>query len=216
MAQNKKAIIVGNGVSRRGVDLAELNRYAIMFGCNAIYREYFPEFIVSLDKGMIKELYDSKYPEERLIIPTHDEQYEPAIFNPSRPRNNAGMIAMDHAIRRGYDYLVCLGMDFLIHDPDVNVDNMFEGTLNYGPETRASVNDTINRSKYFNWFVQQHPNVTFLFLFPESFQDRYLRLDALYKNLNVLPIALWSTILKPQAAPVAPIKKERKAKAAKH
>jgi hypothetical protein len=60
------AYIIGNGPSRREVHLSELE--GTTFGCNAIYRDFKPDYLLSGDAGVIKEICASKYPAKNKCI----------------------------------------------------------------------------------------------------------------------------------------------------
>ena len=65
------AYIIGNGPSRKGLDLNTLN--GVTFGCNALYRDYSPDYLVSGDATIIKEICESGYPENnKCIFPDFD------------------------------------------------------------------------------------------------------------------------------------------------
>ena len=164
------AFVIGNGTSRTGFDLLRLKPFGTVFGCNALYRQYYPDYelpdyLVAIDEGIMREIEASDFPSKRVIFPPIDERWEPAACNQGRPRSNAGMNAMREAIKLDFDQLICLGFDFLIADPAASVSNLFHGTDNYGPETRASANDNPGRVRYLQWLVNQHPEVDFIFIF---------------------------------------------------
>tara|TARA_Y100001963_G_scaffold156849_1_gene251465 strand:+ start:998 stop:1723 length:726 start_codon:yes stop_codon:yes gene_type:complete len=60
------AWIIGNGPSRKQVDLDELE--GTTFGCNAIYRDFTPDYLISGDAGVIKEICVDGYPRENNCI----------------------------------------------------------------------------------------------------------------------------------------------------
>lgn len=167
------AFVIGNGMSRADFDLLHLKPFGTVFGCNALYRQYhpdyeLPDYLVAIDDGIMQEIKSSDFPTKRVIFPPIDERWEPASCNGRRPRSNAGMNAMREAIKLDFDQLICLGYDFLIEDPAASVSNLFHGTDNYGPETRASANDNPGRVRYLQWLVDQHPEVDFIFIFPDD------------------------------------------------
>jgi hypothetical protein len=43
------AFVLGNGVSRRHIDLPQLKTLGRVYGCNAIYREFEPDVLISTD-----------------------------------------------------------------------------------------------------------------------------------------------------------------------
>ena len=57
----KKVFLIGNGESRKGFDLNVLKPFGRIYGCNAIYREYTPDVLVSVDHGIMHEIYHSGY-----------------------------------------------------------------------------------------------------------------------------------------------------------
>lgn len=163
-----KALIIGNGVTRRRFDLKKAATEYTTFGCNGLYREFEPDYLIALDGNMINEIKNSGFPEDKLFVPDVENQYEPAIFNPNRPRENAGMLAMRYAIFKGHREIYCVGMDFLISDFELNMNNMYRNTPNYSAKTTASFQDNDNRAKYFSWFTRQFKDVTFYMLFPKG------------------------------------------------
>jgi hypothetical protein len=166
------AFIIGNGTSRKGFDLTRLKPYGTIFGCNALYRDYpdnsIPDFLVSIDDGIITEIEGSDFPSKRFIVPPIDERWEPAECNIGRPRSNAGMNAMREAIKMDYNQLICLGFDFIIQDNSQLLSNVYDGTNNYGAETRASAADNPGRINYLSWLTRTNPDVDFIFIFPEN------------------------------------------------
>lgn len=60
------AYIIGNGPSRKGLDLDTLD--GTTFGCNALYRDYSPDYLVSGDSTIIKEICESEYPKNNKCI----------------------------------------------------------------------------------------------------------------------------------------------------
>jgi hypothetical protein len=169
---NKKtAFVIGNGKSRENVQLENLRNYGTVFGCNALYRDWYPDYLVAIDPGMIGEIENSDFPKERFIVPPLDEQYEPPEIyslpaNASTPRSNAGMNAMSEAVKMGFEQLVMIGFDFIVASEDVSMSNVYADTVNYGPETKTSFHDAARRMHYLNWFIDQHENVDFYFTYP--------------------------------------------------
>ena len=60
------AYIIGNGPSRKGLDLSTLD--GTTFGCNALYRDFTPDYLVSGDSTIIKEICKSEYPKNNKCI----------------------------------------------------------------------------------------------------------------------------------------------------
>ena len=58
------AYIIGNGPSRKDFDLNTLKASGQIYGCNALYRDFTPDYLFSVDAKMSKEISDNKVPEK--------------------------------------------------------------------------------------------------------------------------------------------------------
>ena len=56
-----RAFCLGNGPSRKSIDLESLKSYGTVIGCNAIYRDFTPDILVALDSRIGHEIYRSGY-----------------------------------------------------------------------------------------------------------------------------------------------------------
>jgi len=56
-----KVFCIGNGESRKDFNLDLLKPHGKIYGCNAIYRQYTPDVLVSVDHGIMHEIYQSGY-----------------------------------------------------------------------------------------------------------------------------------------------------------
>ena len=54
------AYIIGNGPSRKGLDLNSLKATGQTYGCNALYRDFVPDYIFSVDAKMTQKMVDDK------------------------------------------------------------------------------------------------------------------------------------------------------------
>lgn len=181
------AFIIGNGESRRNFDLNILKGVSPTFGCNALYREFLPDWLVSVDEKMIDEITESDFPIEfTLFARSLAEEYEPEechLGKTSLPRNNSGMYAMQRAIEKNYNILICLGFDFLIDDRHLSCTNMFAETQNYGPETHARFEDNVGRIHYLEWFANKHKEARFIFVL----EDELPKVNIAAKNIFTIP-----------------------------
>lgn len=177
------AFIIGNGPSRKGFDLNKLKGKGTVFGCNALYRDFkdhsLPDYLVSIDEEIIKEIKKSSFPKNRFIVPPENEQFEDPEYNPyARYRSNAGVNAMLEAIKKRHTKLYCLGFDFMLTKPERSLGNLYDGTNAYGPETRTRYIDNMNRVKYMQFLARKYRHVKFVFVVPQ-----YGNLDE-YHTLN--------------------------------
>ena len=194
---NKKtAFVIGNGKSRENVQLENLRNYGTVFGCNALYRDWYPDYLVAIDPGMIGEIENSDFPKERFIVPPLDEQYEPPEIynlptNASTPRSNAGMNAMLEAIRREHNILYCLGFDFIL-EGEKSIENIYKGSKNYEPHTQSNTSDNYFRVRYCDWFVNQHDDVKFVFVVPDNIATKKLE----SKNIIGMKVSTFNNKIK--------------------
>lgn len=56
-----KVFLLGNGESRKSFNIDLLKPHGKVYGCNALYREYTPDVLVSVDHGIMHEIYQSGY-----------------------------------------------------------------------------------------------------------------------------------------------------------
>ena len=66
MINRKRVFVIGNGESRKKIDLAELNKYGKIYGCNALYRDYTPDALICIDDRMMHQVYWSGYAEKNI------------------------------------------------------------------------------------------------------------------------------------------------------
>ena len=58
---NKRVFALGNGESRKTIDLNELREFGIIYGCNALYRDFKPDALVAVDPAMKTEIWNTNY-----------------------------------------------------------------------------------------------------------------------------------------------------------
>lgn len=171
MKKNEIAYIIGNGKSRKGFPLDLLRDKGVTFGCNGIWKEYAPNYLVAIDDKYIKIAYNADFPQHKIIVPMEQERYE---LSGTGRRSNAGMNAMHEAIKRNCKILYCLGFDFLVKDNiDLSLSNMYDGLQGYEPDTRANQDDNINRVEYLNWFTNNFNTTQFVFIYPRNELELY-------------------------------------------
>ena len=55
---------IGNGESRKDFDLEKLRPHGKIYGCNALYRDFKPDVLISVDNGIMHEIYQSGFAKE--------------------------------------------------------------------------------------------------------------------------------------------------------
>jgi hypothetical protein len=62
------AFVLGNGLSRLAVDLNQLKQRGRIYGCNALYREFAPDVLISTDKGIAQAIQESGYAQNNTMF----------------------------------------------------------------------------------------------------------------------------------------------------
>lgn len=142
------AFVLGNGVSRQCIDLAALTFHGIIYGCNALYRDFSPDYLVAVDTKMIREITTAGYHKLHPVW-TNTNKYSKDIsglnlFNPSQGWSS-GPSALNLASTHENTTIYILGFDYAgIGNKNELVNNIYSGSVNY-----KKVND---RATYFgNW-----------------------------------------------------------------
>lgn len=58
------AFVLGNGVSRKGIDPTTMREHGLVYGCNALYRDHTPDVLVATDRPISSHIQQSGYSEK--------------------------------------------------------------------------------------------------------------------------------------------------------
>jgi hypothetical protein len=143
--------VLGNGTSRQSVDLDLLKPYGKIYGCNALYREFDPDYLIAVDVKMILEINNKKYQIKNPNVWTNPNKAYNKLegFNYFRPSKgwSSGPTALWLASQHGYKTIYILGFDYKGLNDGKLVNNVYAGSPNYKKE-----NDTA--TYYGNWLRQ--------------------------------------------------------------
>ena len=127
--------LIGNGKSRKDFDLERLRPIGTIIGCNALYRDFDPDILVSIDSKMLNEITKSSYDKDpnrkALIITPHNRgvNVQNSIKYKTAKYNTSGAFAMrliKDAMKPKRCYM--LGMDGF-------AGNVYDATMNYATHT---------------------------------------------------------------------------------
>lgn len=137
------AFVLGNGESRKGIQIADMKEHGTVFACNAVYRTEEPDFLVAVDPKMVLEIAESNYAKTHEVWSNFNGQYNKnqkvldqiKWFRPSLGWSS-GPTALRMACERGYKEIYVLGFDYQGHtDAQKNnrnkFNNVFKDTRNY-------------------------------------------------------------------------------------
>jgi hypothetical protein len=134
------AFVLGNGQSRKGIDIDDLKTKGTVFACNAVYRTHRPHFLIAVDPKMILEIAETDYMVHNKVWSNFNAQYnkhqkildhcnwfKPSLGWSSGP--TALKMACDHKFKEIY----ILGFDYQGHQDGkrFTLNNMFGDTRNY-------------------------------------------------------------------------------------
>ena len=134
------AFVLGNGESRKGIEINDLMEKGTVFACNAVYRTHRPDFLVAVDPKMIFEIAETDYPVHNKVWSNFNAQYNkhPKILNhinwfkPSLGWSS-GPTALRMACEHGFKEIYILGFDYqgLNQGKRFTLNNIFGDTRNY-------------------------------------------------------------------------------------
>ena len=158
------AFVVGNGTSRFPIQLEKLKSIGKIYGCNALYREFTPDYLVAVDTRMVIEISKQGYQLQHPVYTNPNRSYQKIeglnLFNPSKGWSS-GPTAMWLASQHTYDTIYILGFDYKGLDKGRMVNNMYADTLNY--------KKTSDRATFYgNWLKQttitlnEYPKINYI------------------------------------------------------
>ena len=156
----KDAYIIGNGESRKHFDLYKLPQDT--YGCNALYRDYTPDFLFAVDRKMYQEIVESEYDQKNIVYTNHlcmSRFGGTSHLIPDNQNQGTGTTAMRVAIHDGHTNLICLGFDCAKDGPNVN---MYKDTEGYA-KSDTVVHQTIWARQIYQ-LMQDNPSVEFTFV----------------------------------------------------
>jgi len=135
-SRSKPAVVLGNGVSRLKANLNELKTHFITYGCNALYREYSPDYLVAVDVKMINEIISSGYQNQNEVWTNPNKGITSTaginLFDPHKGWSS-GPTALWLACQNGHKEIYILGFDYAGVEGKFN--NVYADTFNYKKST---------------------------------------------------------------------------------
>lgn len=191
--EERIVFVIGNGESRRHYDLKNIYCYGNIFGCNALIRDFIPDFLVATDNSMIKEIKENYNGDYNFIwrqngslhsnfgIKYIDDGYS---SGPTALRLACQLIKPDRIYMLGFDMR---GVDGLIN-------NIYKGTDNYLNENNKPI-DTTQWIKEIEQICDNHPKIKFIKVDDNAshkiksnnlYTNTYFEMDYYLSNLSLL------------------------------
>ena len=134
---HKIAFILGNGESRLPIKLDYLREKGVIYGCNALYRDFYPDVLVSLDEEMTKEIINAKYEGYHVHKELNSNKENTELFlvdqNGVRVTKNRGWSSGATAAFLAsscveFKEIYLIGFDLF---NTIKMNNVYKGTANY-------------------------------------------------------------------------------------
>lgn len=128
------SFVLGNGTSRLSINHTLLKEYGTVYGCNALYREFSPDYLVAVDARMINEINQSGYQNTNEVWTNYNKLYKEYknfnYFEKSRGWSS-GPTALDLASMHNPKVIYILGFDYVGLDKNTKINNIYADTRNY-------------------------------------------------------------------------------------
>ena len=158
------AFVIGNGTSRKDISLKTLKQYGKIYACNAVYREFDPDYLIAVDAKMVFEICKAGYQQKHEVWTNPNQAYSKLarlnFFHPNRGWSS-GPTALNMASEHGHETIYILGFDFVGTETD-KINNIFAGTANYKKATEKA-------TYYGNWLRQT------ALIIQQNSKKRYIR-----------------------------------------
>jgi len=140
---SQTAFVLGNGESRRGIDINDLKEKGTVYACNAVYRTHQPHWLVAVDPKMMLEIAETDYVVHNKVYSNFNNQYEKhqklldhVTWSKPSLGWSSGPTALRLACEQGFKDIYILGFDYqgLKEDSKNNryrLNNVFGDTRNY-------------------------------------------------------------------------------------
>ena len=183
------AYVIGNGPSRKGFDLNRLKETGQTYGCNALYRDFIPDFIFSVDTNMSMQMIEDE-------VGLKTIHYAPALqanrkesngmihLIPNNPNWISGNAALGTADAHGHKNIYLIGFDFREYGKG-ELNNIYQDTDYYGERNEDKIFD--GWLKQFRDMLKMRPYVNYTVVHdsPPDFMN-YLQTGTDHGNSKVI------------------------------
>jgi|TARA_B110001454_G_C12680533_1_gene417820 hypothetical protein len=183
------AYCIGNGPSRKEFDLNKLKATGQTYGCNALYRDFMPDFIFSVDtkmcSKMIADTVGLKTIHYAPSLEVNRKQSKGMLhLIPNNPHWISGNAAFWTAGVHGHKNIYLLGYDFREYGKN-QLNNIYQDTENYGERNDEKIFESW--LKQFRDMLKMRPYVNYTVVHdnPPDYLN-YLQTGTDLKNSRVI------------------------------
>jgi hypothetical protein len=180
------AFVLGNGESRRVIEINDLKERGTVFACNGVYRTHRPHWLVAVDPKMMLEIAESEYVVHNKVYSNFNVQYnklQKLLDHVTWAKPSLGWSSGPTALRlacdQGHKEIYVLGFDYQGHQEGTKqarfrFNNVFKDTRNYkkSQDEATFYGNWMNQTKN---ILKDYPDVKFYRVIPKGwFQPKDL------------------------------------------
>ena len=188
LKQRDIAFVIGNGTSRKPIDIKNLSEVGMTYGCNALYRTFAPDYLVAVDVKMVLEINKAGYQHLHEVWTNPNRSYQKIkdlnYFSPSKGWSS-GPTALWLASQHGYKTIFILGFDYRGLNGGKTLNNIYADTPNYKKSTDSA-------TFYGNWMrqtkavIKENPGIKFVRVIqPDNYDPEELNTFDNYSTIFV-------------------------------
>lgn len=185
---NDIGFVLGNGTSRSPIDPESLKTHGKIYGCNALYRTFSPDYLVAVDTKMILEINKSKYQMHNQVWTNMNKAYERMTgFNYFQPSKgwSSGPTALWLASQHQYKTIFILGFDYRGLDQGKKFNNIYADTMNY-KKSKDGATFFGNWMRQTKTVIKDHPKINYIrVIAPDNYRPEELNTFDNYSEILV-------------------------------
>lgn len=151
-----RALVIGNGESRKDIDLSSISKNFTTIGCNALHRDFIPDHLICCDNRMVIESLSAKVPkiytreryyrDHRKLAKNKNVFRVPDLFYQGTEKHDqpvhwgSGPYAVLLGCKLNFREIHLIGFD--LYGINGKVNNIYKGTENYSKIDYQSVDHT--------------------------------------------------------------------------
>ena len=167
----KRSFVFGNGRTRLNIDFDEVRPYGLIYACNAVYRDYRPDYLVAVDTKMIEEINESGYQKNNSVWTNYNIKYknfENFNYFESNLGWSSGPTALNLATSHGPNEVYIFGFDYEGLKGKIN--NVYANSNNYKKSTDPATYNG-NWLRQTDTIIKDNPNIIYFRVNVENFYE---------------------------------------------
>ena len=145
------ACVIANGPSRLQFDLHCINATMKTYGCNALYRDFMPNYLIAMDWPIVIDILENNVHNRTNFYTQDNANFNHVsvdvkeninwLKNMAR-RLDSGNSALEVALDHDYDTIYMIGFDYNTND---KLPNVYHGTSNYARNSTVPAAESMAR-----------------------------------------------------------------------